>query len=614
MKLKIMYPITVLLLFITIASVFLGIFCLQEKFVAMAVIVFSIGLLALLGGMVFSYFISVKSKQAVGNVASSMFKSWIIFVFIVLNMFIFIFVASKLYARFDLTYGQKYSISRPTVDLVHKLDNPMIIEYYYNDKCKEQPGQAQVVQYVLDILTEYENVSGGMIDFRPQELSYLNDREKFDELSKKGIKEFPLTQNKEDESKVARGLSGIIIKYKDKQKVLPMINQDIGFEYAIDVEIKKMLGDMGSLGIIFGLPDKSLENDYKILNQILRSEYSTVDVIASDDNIPDYIKTIVIIGGSTLTDYDAFKIDQFLMKGGRALILENGVNVIINQQYGIFGFPNDDKLIPLLDSYGIKINKDIVGDNESYIPVPQYDQSGFGVEYRYPVWPRIKKENMSPKNSALLDIKTLNLYWPSSIDVSDNIKDNTEVLFHTTKDSWSLKKSYKLDFETYKYPVQKAEKAYNLGIIFKGKVNSSFAGKDAPDIEKKEADGKITKIKYEGKKLDSGETQIAVIGDANFVQDIYFQSYLSSQNEMYLFRNLLDTLSNDQALIKIRGKGQFSMPLDKPKNRGEADFYKQIIIAVTTYVIPIILILIGIAIYILRRTRNSRLKSKYNKK
>jgi ABC-type uncharacterized transport system involved in gliding motility auxiliary subunit len=603
MKLKIMYPLAVILLFLLVAFLVLGIYCVKEKYTTVAIIAFVISGLSLIGCLTFSYFIYIKSKQAVGNVAVTMFRSWLIFIFIVLNLFIFIFVANKLYFRLDMTEGQKYSISKPTIDLIHKINNSMIIEYYYNDKCKEQPTQAQVVQYVIDILTEYENASRGMIDFRPEELNYARDRAKFDELSQKGMREFPLTQSREDESKVSRGLSGIIIKYKDKEKVLPVINQDVGFEYAIDIEIKKMIGEMGSLGIIFGVADQTFDNDY-----------SNINVIASNDNIPENISTLAIIGGSNLTDYDIFKIDQFLLRGGKAIILENGVNVIINPQYGIFAFPNENKLINMLSHYGITINKDIIGDNESYTPFPSRDAQGFGIEYRYPIWPRIKKENMSQTNSALQDIKTLNFFWPSSIDISDSIKNNIEVLIHTTKDSWTLKDNFKIEPNAYEFPVQKGIKEYNIGVVYNGKITSYFKDKDAPEIEKTEADGKIKKIKYTGKKIDSGESQIVVISNIEFMQDMFFQAYLSSQNEMFLFRNLIDTISNDQALIKIRSKGQFSRPLDKPKNRGQYDINKQIIITITTFILPVILILLGVAIYILRQARNKRLRYLFNKK
>ncbi|HPO50784.1 MAG TPA: Gldg family protein, partial [Spirochaetota bacterium] len=78
--------------------------------------------------------------------------SWAIFTLAVLNIIVFIFIANKIYFRLDLTEGQKYSISKPSVEILKDLQDQLIIEYYYNDKSKEVSEMALVIQYVVDML------------------------------------------------------------------------------------------------------------------------------------------------------------------------------------------------------------------------------------------------------------------------------------------------------------------------------------------------------------------------------------------------------------------------------------------------------------------------------
>lgn len=530
------------------------------------------------------------------------FQSWVITILIIANIIAAVFLSNRLYFRFDLTEGQKYSISKPTIDMLKKLDNTMIIEYYYNDKCKEHAQMAQIVQYIEDMLKEYENYSKGYVNVIVTQLSYEKNPDVIADLEKQGIQPFSLSERQEGESKTLLGFSGIFIKYKDQQKVLPAVYQDAGFEYTLDTEIKKLVDEKGSqIGVMVTDPNKKFNEHYKYISQITKKEYQNVRLLNKGDNIPNEIATLLIIGGIDLSEYDVFQIDQFLMNGGKAFIALNGVNVIMNPQFGIMGMPNDSKLFDLLDSYGITVNKDLVGDNDSYSPLPQ--RQGFFVqEYRYPIWPKIKSQNFTKDHPVVDELTGLNLFWPSSININDDIKENVTSLFHTTENSWLSQGNFKLDIDTYKYPLQQGQGSFDIAYSFKGKLQSFFIDKDIPNNEK----GSDV---FTGNKIDSGETQLVVVGNEHFLE-----SNFMGENEILFLLNSLDWLSKDQTLIAIRNKGKFSRPLDKAKHKQQYSFFKSLIIIFTTYVIPLIFILIAIGLSILRHIKNEELKSFYSNK
>gem|GEM_PF-1434483 len=605
MKLKILYPIVVLLLLLFIAGIAIGIYNIFDGYTKTAIFIFIIPAASLILIIYFVLNIIRLSKASIGNVAKNMLQSWMIFLLIVFNIIILFIILNFIYIRFDFTDGNKYSISPQTVELVKKLkDDILVIEYYYNDKCYEQVNQAQVVQYVLDILKEYERVSKGLVYFTSQELNYKKHRGLIEELKNKGLVEFPLSDSKEDESKVLRGISGVILKYKNNEKVIPIVNHDIGFEYAIDTEIKKFLdtGDNG-LGIICAESNKNYSEDFKFADQIIKAENKTVYNLQSGEKIPEDVKRLLIIGGDTLTDYDLLNIDQFLINGGNALVLINGVNIMIHPQMGIFGFPSENKLIKMFEHYGFKVNNDVIGDSDSYYPIPQYIE-GFITERRYPVWPIIKEDNINQKEPILNDFKTITFLWPSSIDVDDSVKKNAVSLFHTTPNSWSLKDRFDLNVRQFEYPIQEAEKEYNLGYKYEGPIKSFFNDKEIPKNERgtEEFNGEIKR---------SGDTRFILVGNSTFLEAQYLANYrITSENEYFFLINALDWLSGKDTLIDIRKKGQFTRPLDKPKNRGEFVKNKILVIIISSFMVPLFLILLGIFINIRRYMRNKKLKNK----
>ena len=416
------------------------------------------------------------------DITKKRIRSWAIYILIILNIIAFILISSKIYFRIDATQGKKYSISKPTVDLLKKLDNTLVIEYYYNDKAKEVKQIAQIIQYIEDILQEYENNSGGKLNKIVRQLSYEKDQATIDEIQSLGIQSVPLIQRGQAESKSILGFSGIVIRYKDKTSVIPSILNDTGFEYNLDLEIKKLIGDSADkLAVICAAMGKTYEKDYAYVKQFVEKEYGNVQLIPSGTNILDDIGILLILGGDTLTDYDIFQIDQFIVNGGRAMIALSGINVIIQQQYGMFGIPSSSKLIDLLDSYGLKLHKNLVGDRDSCNEVT--DQS-----LVYPVWPIIKSENINKKNPITKSFEGLTILWPSSITVSAEIRQYSESLMHTTNGASDQSSDFKLDPNAYTYALPEKTSTYDLAFAFKGPVESYFKDKPVPQNEAENAE------------------------------------------------------------------------------------------------------------------------------
>lgn len=518
-------------------------------------------------------------------------ESTIIFLLILVNIVLFYFLMGKVYLRVDCTQGKKYSISQPTVDLLKKIDNKLVINYYYEKRCKETQGIAQVIQYIDDMLREYEAKSNGMVDYRCEELSFDNQNhlEKIAEIEKLGIKKVALSQSEGTESKSTLGFSGIVLSYKGKTSSIGVIFSDTKFEYMLDVEISKLLElNNGRIGILVSSHEKTLDKDFRYLYQYVTNEYSDAEVIYSPTAIPDDISTILLVGGETFSEFDMYKLDQFMMAGGKMLMLANGVKLNFQNPYGPPASVTENQVIDMLASYGITINHDLVGDNSSYNPVMQRS-SIFAERMRYPMWIKVISENINKKNPIVDEFNEVNLFWASSITISDDLKDKVQPLLKTTNQSWNMEDNFKIDVDSYKYPVQKGDSQYLLACAYEGALKSFFKDRDAPTPPEG------TELK--GGKISEGTGKLVVIANEDFISN----DFLNREDEIYLVLNSLDWLTKDGSLIKIRNKGKFSRPLNKVNNLSMLNLYKNLIITFTTIIIPLGFVAAGIGVFASRR-------------
>ena len=105
----------------------------------------------------------------------------------------------------------------------------------------------------------------------------------------------------------------------------------------------------------------------------------------------------------------------------------------------------------------------------------------------------------------------------------------------------------------------------------------------------------------------NGNTQIVLVGSEYFIAN----DFLQRTDEMIFLLNSLNWLQKDNSLIQIRDKGKFTRPLDKARNPIEKEKRKNLIIIITTIVIPLLFIALAVLINQLRYLRNRRIKEEF---
>ncbi len=545
------------------------------------------------------------------KVKNKIMQSWLIFGLIVVNIIFLIFLANFFYLRFDLTEGQKYSISKPTKNLVRSLTSNMTIEYYYNDKAKEVRNMALVVQYAEDILKEIQSYSRGNVNVIIRELSYEKNMEEIADLEEEGIMQFPLVQSDTSEVRQVLGFSGIILKYKGQKEVITAVQGSEGLEFDLAVAIKKLSAADSeeqtntAVGILVGAPGKSIERDYRHIRYYIKEQFGNEVDISSGQSIPEEVTTLLVIGADMLTGTDLFNIDQFMMKGGNVMFAVSGIIIDYNNQNPATGgpmvFPSQSGLFDMLTHYGVTINKDLVGDNESHNEVMTRTR-GYPELSRYPVWVNVKSVNFNPTSSVVANLPELKLLWTSSVKAREGLTGNLQTLFTTTAQAWADTSNFKIQPDEYLYHRLDANEKFDLAIQYDGEFTSFFAGKDIPvDQEGAPVSDSI---------VETGTSSIIVIGNDRFIDSNELERGGAGELELIFALNAVESLHTDSALIKLRSKGMFERRLDRVA-RPVLEKVKTFVIVFSTYIMPILFIIGGVAFYFIRKKRLEKLKQSF---
>ncbi|MFV2061126.1 MAG: GldG family protein, partial [Gammaproteobacteria bacterium] len=233
---------------------------------------------------------------------------------VVINLFSNLLFSS---ARLDLTDGAIYSLSDGTKNIINKIEEPITLRFYFSKKLlSDIPSISNYGKRVKELLVEYENISSGNIKLVIVDPEPFSEQE--DQAVQYGIQALPLNDGG---TKAYFGLIGS--NATDKEEVIPFFQseKEDSLEYDITKLVnqlsdnnKKIVGLMTSLPLA-GAPD----SEWYILTQ-LKQFFDVKTVDTAVEKIPDDIDVLLMAHAKSLSDKTLFAIDQFVLKGGHALI------------------------------------------------------------------------------------------------------------------------------------------------------------------------------------------------------------------------------------------------------------------------------------------------------
>ncbi len=479
--------------------------------------------------------------------------------FVVIN-----YLTTRFYMRLDFTEDNRYTLSKATKDILHELKKPITVTAYFSGNLP--PQLDQVKREIRDLLIEYSNYSKGMLVY--EFVDPLKDEKIQAKAQQAGVSQMQVQVREKDQIKAQIAYMGAVLSYGDQNEALPEIQTTSGLEYNLSSTIKKLIvTNKPMVGLIQGHGEANFGKLWQA-KQSLDYLYKTELVNLSDSSLQLYkYKTLVIVGPTdTFPASQLAKLDQFLGNGGRLFIALNRAKADLKQSQMTTIL--NTGLENWLNQKGIDVNSNLVID-QSCARVGVQLQPGFYMPVSFPYFVKVNNFGKHPVSSGLEEVY---LQLTSSITFSgDSSIKFTPILFSSEHSGTRPAEGYLNVMQKWSeadFPVSKL----TLAAAIEGKFN----------------EGKPSKM--------------VVVGDADFPISEEQQNQVNADN-INLFVNSIDWLSDDTGLVQLRTQGATARPIK------EMEDTKRAIIKYLNFLLPILLAL-AYGIFRFQRNRIIRLKRK----
>lgn len=311
---------------------------------------------------------------------------------------------------------------------------------------------------------------------------------------------------------------------------------------------------------------------YGALRELLSETYAVEDVDLMGGVVPGNVDVLLVLDPRQLNDGARWAFDQFLMRGGSAIVAAGDRVLDLGAlQGGLSLMDVDTGLDPVLNHLGITVGDGVVLDDKGgTFPIPvTRNMGGFQVRQMqmlpYPAFPDVRREQMNEDHPALAGLPGAVLHWASPVELAEAPEDTDgaptrEVLLSSSDEAWLLDDySPQPDFDTWGevgWQVLPDRSSYPLAVAATGPFDSFWSGKQPPQL----GSGDAAALSGGLIERSPDRARLVVIGSANFVSDPAVELTRSVSdawlNNLQLMANLIDWSLEDADLLTIRSRGQ----------------------------------------------------------
>jgi len=494
-------------------------------------------------------------------------------------------LAGRVFARLDLTENHEYTLSKATRNILAGLDDVVNIKVYFS---KDLPSYfATLDRQVKDLMDEYGAHGEGKV--KVEFIDPGNDPALEASLQRMGIPKIQLSRYQQERAEVMSAYLGIAVQFEDKTEVIPVVQSTDRLEYDVTAALLKVSTERKTVGIA-SAAGASPPEGHQQLQQILQQQYVPRVVDLSQGPVPKDVTTLVVVDDDALTDPELYRIDQFLMGGGKALFLAPGVNVDLRT---LAARNRAVKVGPLLRTYGVGVQGSLVVDAQC--PMVGFDVgSFFPLSVKYPWFPQVVSDGFSKDNPITSELQGLVMPWTSPLelvpaDTSSGAQVHTEILARSSDRSFAAQSPYDLNPQKRISLPSSGVGPQDLVVALSGRFPSHWKGQPVPGDSLGTAPPPVPL---------SPQTQIVVAGSAQFAGDQFLHQFPS--NATFL-ANAVDWMTLGDDLIAIRSRAAATRPL-KDLAEGKAGVLK----ALAMFPVPLLVILFGLIRAQMRAARRNR--------
>lgn len=518
--------------------------------------------------------------------------------------------------RLDVSESGRFQLTKSSKTILTSLTDTLYIDAYYSTEIPpEYQSRIQLAKEMLKEIAAVESEKVQLRFFDPD-----NSEKEKNQALEAGIEPQTLQKVEMGAAQVKQAFMGITLRLGKEIEVIPVVFFAEEVESQILSTLKKMIRreKNASSGVAILVEPGSMDAPMPgtrsgkdsfgvFMHQIFAPEYGPAFPFSlQEDPLPSDIQVLIAVGLPELTTMARYNLDQFLLKGGKLIILPRSMNFTLDDQnsqsglsMGQKGFAQTeqglDEYNEFFSHYGFRVKANMVLESDLSMPmgpVVQMEQGLMG-RYHYPLWILASKdsETVSSKSPFTKDLEVLLLPWTSSLEV--NQESQPDVLIEPIIQS-SVNASTKEDYlfigekEVFQMETTPEGKKLPLGLHLKGKFISYFKDRDLPKG--------ASKSSYLEESISDSESEILVIGSPYLISDLLvlreFREIYQIANAPF-FLNAIDILQGDEDLVAARSKKPAFEALNN-FSKSEELFYS---------IVNIVLLPLAIAFYAFIRMR-----------
>ncbi len=479
--------------------------------------------------------------------------------------------------QLDLTKSGLYSLSPGTRTILSGLKEPITLRLFYSRRLGSTvPVYGSFADQVREMLQNYASVSGGKIKLEFYDPEPFSDTE--DRAMAYGLQGVPVDQGGQQ---VYFGLAGTNLQ--DDERAIAFFQPER--QRFLEFDLTKLVYELSNpkrpvIGVMSSL---MLDGDPRMMMmtrgqgpqgqpfasaQLLR-QTNTVKTVATDAQViePD-IQVLLVAQAQNLSDATQYAIDQFVMRGGRLMVMVDPWSEAMAAVPSQTGQPPTDTgsdLKKLFDAWGIEFDRTkVVGDLTGAWRVRAGGDERVQA-VNYVAWFNIR-DGLNHDDPATVDLSQV------TVASSGFLKKAEGAQIEFTPLLTSSPRSALLTVDQVKQPqptkILADFKPDGTGRVIaarvRGVLKSAFTG--PPELA---ADQKRPDDFPAHKAQTDGPANMVVVADADLLADRFWvriQEFFGQQtmtpfaDNGPFVANLIGTLSGGDALIGLRSRGDTNRP------------------------------------------------------
>lgn len=543
-------------------------------------------------------------------------------------------LAARFHKGLDLTKEKRFTLSNATKRLLKNLDETVVVEVYL--KGKFPAGFQRLSEATRERLQSFREYSGNHLVYRfvdPFEgLDEIDKGKMTEQLYKKGVEPMALNVKGKQNSSEQIIFPYALIRYKGKETAVKLLENRFGMmplevlnysesllEYKLATAIHQLEFPVKpTIGYIVGHGEAFGMHTYDMMH-VLGQHYEVDTVYLPEEyHLSEKKYSAIIINKPTepFDEKDKFKIDQYIMRGGKVLWAIDQLNTPVDtlQRTGQFitteyGLNLDDQLF----KYGVRINYNLIEDAQQCNPIPLITGTLSNGQPQIELRPWTFLPFFTPisKHPIVHNMDAIMGRFVNSIDTIANANTTKTILLEASSYSRTPSSPVRVslsmlrfdpDLRLYNKPQNKSIAA---AVLVEGTFNSLYQNRIAPTFLHTLKDS--LKIPFKGA-TDSINSMI-VLSDGDFFmngisertgpQEMGYWEYTGSlfSNKNFLL-NCLEYLTDPNSLLEARSKDLRLRLLDPKRAQDERTKWQFVNVGV-----PIALILVFASAYMFFRKR-----------